>query len=600
MLEAFTSLTRKFGVSKKSSEADDIPYNAKSRVGDISSCLAADLESNENLNVVSNACLPSIGNGFQIYTRREIGIRLFAFGVPPSSGINFIGTASVSREQRLIGDVVDRHWTLHDRSVLYIEQFGASESASPAVNSAAIEKAISALRSGWSLRQKTWLISVNTIIITNAIDRANIKLNLRYEGSTEGLPVMYLTGLTRSILDISIDCNDKSTYGLRLQNCTGSVVPATAVVKNIFATAYQAAAIFTRDSDQMRLLPTIQNIRSDGTKVVRGIMISDQTIPKNTTLIAPRIDGVFNPVGSLVDDADGVYAEHSNRDHEGGLRFVNGVYRNCSKRNIKCSMANPTIEQNAGDNDLVTVMYSFVSVYNDHCGYVGENTFVCTGAGGVTYGIEYGAPGQVMTFRVENNSLKSNVSVGSSCGIRVIGKIASGQITVGEIVGFRSLMNQSLAAVHTGQSLVISDGKFNGLGLATGNGIGLQGGYSRLRVTGIQAVDAVSKAYFVANVNLAAGIAEVFGNKQSYGLGRCQARQLTGFDLGSTAINSDPRYEGGRAILRRDSVPSSGAWVTGDKVERTAPSAGSAKGWTRVTTGTGNVLGRDWVSDERP
>ena len=51
-------------------------------------------------------------------------------------------------------------------------------------------------------------------------------------------------------------------------------------------------------------------------------------------------------------------------------------------------------------------------------------------------------------------------------------------------------------------------------------------------------------------------------------------------------------------------VPSTGTWFQGDYVKKSNPvEAGAAaskyiiKGWTRVTSGTGNVLNTDWFED---
>jgi hypothetical protein len=42
--------------------------------------------------------------------------------------------------------------------------------------------------------------------------------------------------------------------------------------------------------------------------------------------------------------------------------------------------------------------------------------------------------------------------------------------------------------------------------------------------------------------------------------------------------------------------PAAGTWRQGDIVINSIPAVGSPKGWTRVTTGSGNVLGVDWIS----
>ena len=44
-------------------------------------------------------------------------------------------------------------------------------------------------------------------------------------------------------------------------------------------------------------------------------------------------------------------------------------------------------------------------------------------------------------------------------------------------------------------------------------------------------------------------------------------------------------------------VPSQGNWIVGDRVINAAPAPGRPKAWSRVTTGNGNILGTDWISE---
>jgi hypothetical protein len=44
-------------------------------------------------------------------------------------------------------------------------------------------------------------------------------------------------------------------------------------------------------------------------------------------------------------------------------------------------------------------------------------------------------------------------------------------------------------------------------------------------------------------------------------------------------------------------VPASGTWVLGDRAVHRGVTVGTAKAWARVTSGSGNVLGTDWISE---
>jgi len=45
------------------------------------------------------------------------------------------------------------------------------------------------------------------------------------------------------------------------------------------------------------------------------------------------------------------------------------------------------------------------------------------------------------------------------------------------------------------------------------------------------------------------------------------------------------------------SVPTAGSWVIGDRAVHLGVTAGTAKAWARVTSGSGNVLATDWISE---
>jgi len=55
-----------------------------------------------------------------------------------------------------------------------------------------------------------------------------------------------------------------------------------------------------------------------------------------------------------------------------------------------------------------------------------------------------------------------------------------------------------------------------------------------------------------------------------------------------------PTYTGD---LIKTSIPTTGSWVIGDRVFNSAPAVGQPKSWVRITTGSGNVLNTDWVSE---
>jgi len=58
--------------------------------------------------------------------------------------------------------------------------------------------------------------------------------------------------------------------------------------------------------------------------------------------------------------------------------------------------------------------------------------------------------------------------------------------------------------------------------------------------------------------------------------------------------NQGIQYADGNIVTHAATYPASGSWTTGDIVlEQTSTTRLS--GWKRITTGSGNVLGTDWV-----
>jgi Pectate lyase superfamily protein/Right handed beta helix region len=70
-----------------------------------------------------------------------------------------------------------------------------------------------------------------------------------------------------------------------------------------------------------------------------------------------------------------------------------------------------------------------------------------------------------------------------------------------------------------------------------------------------------------------------------------------GNTTGATASFMSNSGTGFNVEANFSSVPSAGSWVAGDKAIHLGVTVGTAKGWTRVTTGSGNTLATDWISD---
>lgn len=499
-------------------------------------------------------------------------------------------TASPDNGGTCFVDAFGRRWKRAFSGPLLVEWFGASITATASQNATAITAALATLGSGMVLRQSSALLVCNGISVAAAVTHADIRLVLQYGGWSAVGAAVRLNGFLYSMLDISINGAGGNAHGLRCENCTGSTVPSSSKLGNFVATSQLVAGIFTRDSDGMEIRATVHDITSNGTQVVRGIMVSDQTIAKNSTLIAPQVKNITVPADATVSDADGVYLEFSNPGHVGGIKLIGGDYDNCTKRFIKSSMPNVVISENTGRNASDIAMYSFVSSYGNEAGVIEGNSFEKTGAAGVGYAIEIGVPNSDSRFRIGRNSLKSSVVAAASYGFRVSGKISSAQIDVGDCVGFTGLFSQASdaqAIAATGQSLVISGGRFDNLNGAAQNGVAVRGSYASMKVCDVHAVNAVASRAFVSAPEVPSSVIEVTGNVQAYSFGRhTGTRPLNAWDAASVANNTEARYVQGRAIMRRNAVPTTGTWEVGDIVEMTTPAAAGQIGWVCTTAGT--------------
>lgn len=72
---------------------------------------------------------------------------------------------------------------------------------------------------------------------------------------------------------------------------------------------------------------------------------------------------------------------------------------------------------------------------------------------------------------------------------------------------------------------------------------------------------------------------------------------IQGMDFTKITISrfNGPIYWNGEYMA--SAMPTTGTWTRGVRVRNVNPAIGSPKGWTRVTTGSGNVLATDWASE---
>lgn len=533
---------------------------------------------------------PTVASGKTVV----VGVGGFA-DVGDGGGGNFYWQGN-SNETPIAGMIVNPtgnagagRWKRSVSGKLLVEMFGASTAKTSAENAASITTALNYLGDNSELGQYSNQLTTDGFISTNAVKGARITLNLLYSGTTAVGAVAYLNGFERSMLDISIDGDGGNTHGLRCDDCTGSYITEAVKIHNFEATTQLVSGIFTRDSDAMNIKASISDITSDGDQVIRGVIVSDQDLLQNTTVISARFENIIAPIGASVNDADAIYVESSTSSHIGGTKIIGSDFKNCSKRYVKIATANAIVANNTGKNTINNVMYSFVSLYANEAGYVGGNDFENAGTGGASQGIEIGVPANNSTVRIGKNRLVCAAAASSSYAFRVYGKCKDVEIEVGHTSGFTGIMaHDSSVSGATGQSILIHSGYFDNLSSPAQNAILVRGGFLRLDVHNIHTLNAVAARYLVSAAEVSAGIANITDNVHAYSFGRLFGnRPNNAWDAASAANNTEARYILGKAIMRRASTaPTTGAWLVGDLVEYTAPVAGGNIGQVCVTAGS--------------
>jgi hypothetical protein len=508
-----------------------------------------------------------------------------------AGGFTYVEAASGATDQHLTTAGGVKLYVLPDSAnVFALEAFGVTTASSSAAVATAIETALGALSTGQSLVQIGSLYTTDAVSVTMTVSRVNVRLNLKFSKSAAGVDVVAIVAATYSVLDISIDCDGGDCFGLKLENCTGSFVPKSVLIQDIAAETVLGVGLFLRNSDAMDILCTVKDITGDGAYAVRGVMVSDTTISRNTSLIAATVENITITAGAS-DDADGLYAENSVSGHWGGLRVIGGSYTNCQKSPIKVSSARPVIRDNSGVNSLAVDMYAFIRSYNQEAGFIEGNRFEKTGAYGVSLPLDIGDPaGGTLPLRVSigPNVLLSATVLNSSRGIALHGKLLNVSISNVDIVGVSNYLQHDGSTSNTGQNFEMRGGRYDNLSYgSSNNNIVLLGDYSKALIDGFVCVNAVASKYFVDNPQMSASILEVVNVRQEYSFGGFSSsnRPLTYIDQTWGTSNS-VRYEGGFKIMLRTAAPSGGAHIVGDRWQQLTPSAGGSVGGSCTTAGT--------------
>ena len=465
-------------------------------------------------------------------------------------------------------------------SVLSPEMFGAHPSATVSENALAISACLNALKDGeWLVQESPELTSSSA---QKTVGSSNNVLNLRLRaGGTVGSGLLRLVDSPGVELNGSIDVAGNGGIGVYLLRCSRANLPKSLWIGNIQGDLTLAAGVFTRDCDDCDIACTIENVYS-ANAAARGVMISDQTILKNTSHIHPTVKNIRSD--NLLLDADGLYAESTASPYSGGLRVEGGNYYDCQKRYIKLNVPSPVVTNNMGRNGLATTMFAFISSYNLQAGFIGNNDMEAL-SGCDNFIESYG----VDSLNVGPNRFISKTTIAGSTFLRISGRIGFLQASVGQCVGVATLVKGTGDTSDVGQHLVLSEGQFDN-GAASRNAIEVTGDFSKLKVADIECIHAIASKYFLSAPNLSDNIAELIDNRQEYSFGRINiARELQGWEKGSVNTSKD-RVVNGRKIIKRDSAPISGTYRAGDLVDKiTLAVDGSGMvltGWVCVTPGS--------------
>lgn len=465
-------------------------------------------------------------------------------------------------------------------SVLSPEMFGARSAATASENATALSACLNALKDG------EWLVQESPELTSNSAQKtvgsSNNVLHLRLRaGGAVGSGLLRLVDSPGVEVNGSIDVAGNQGIGVYLLRCSRANLPKSLWTGNIQGDQTIAVGVFTRDCDDCNIACTIENVYS-ANAAARGVMVSDQTIPKNTSHIHPSIKNIRSD--NLLLDADGLYAESTASPYSGGLRVEGGNYYDCQKRYIQLNVPSPIVTNNMGRNSLATPMFTFISSYDLQAGFIGNNDMEALS--GCEYFIESYS---VDSLNVGPNRFISKTTIASSRFLNISGRIGFLQASVGQCVGVEMLLKNSGNASDVGQHLVLLEGQFDN-GAASRNAIEVTGDFSKLKVADIECIHAISSKFFLSAPNLSDNIAELIDNRQEYSFGRISGtkRELQGWEKVSVNTSRD-RVVNGRKIIKRDSTPTSGTYRAGDLVDKITLAVDGSNmvltGWVCVTPG---------------
>jgi len=440
--------------------------------------------------------------------------------------------------------------------------------------------------------------------------------------------------------------DDVDGDGNLFQNCrfVGSVIGAVLAAQNIYRTHFQDCFFgYTSGGDSAIAEHYIFNALSNDLRITNAFF-------------AP-MDNVSATKCAVIANGGGIVFDGGSSETVPILRYVgdNTYARTVTMSNFSINATadgNYTVYAPFGDISLIDCNFSRSGAVN-HKVYVNRRCFISNAELGAAGDIELGNPmsavvdaQQVGHIRVMNANPNFAYWVGSASNEPPYGYTNTGLGTIqrATINNTRSLYSCKITHTGAGTSTLSCAGILNsrncqnltaagvvitgtlGAGITLANlggqisdgvttssytAMALDGSSTRFVLTGLHSMDAAATT-LAATVSLAAagdiwidGFAVVPCSVVTRSSSLRAWLKYGAFDVSAEEILKSGRLPLGQGspnvIVSNNAVPSAGTWTAGDFAWNYAPveaGGGGSKyiilGWSRVTTGSGNVLNTDW------
>lgn len=449
-------------------------------------------------------------------------------------------------------------------------------------DTARLNRAIASLNNGDTLfiPNKTYIIDPITISnkTIKIIGNGTFKRNAAPSGEN-GL--FYLTGCSSIFIQgITFDNNGFGGVGFYLSACPNfSFDSITVKNMNDTSSSSNVLAIDIKDGSHYGKFNNCKfdQINSAGTS--RAVIVSNYNVATNQTIGVEVKNCYFSNMSGGTDNDAVVFDQ---RGFDGYHRAIDNQFVDIQKRAIKLNVSSSMASRNKAVKNNTGLGYAVISSYGNN-NIVMDNEGYGFGTGGWTAGVDTLGSTIIRRNKFVNSPTADN---SSNDGISITLDSTLGTFLDSVVVEDNHLENFRFGLrVLSGapvNKLRINKNRFKGS--ITGHILYFQSVVTNLIIEGNMAD--TSPQDFIQCDSLPSAIS-VFDNHHNAGWGLTGNRISTMTARGNiNGTTPDDDYDHGIKITYKTSIPSSGAWITGDKCVNLSPVLGGKEGWVCTASGS--------------